>query len=247
MAPRHHLAPGGARFTTTRWSLVLAVGQAPAAAARDALAALCTDYWYPLYAYLRRRGHSAADAEDLVQGFLAHLIERRQLHAADPQRGRFRAFLLAALDHYRANQRRAARTRKRGAGQPLLSLDLADGERRYRLEPADPRTPEKLFERRWALAVLDSALARLRAQWHQRGKLPQFEQLTPYLGRGAGPLPYADLAQRLGVSVAAVKVAVHRLRRRCRELIRDEIAHTVAHPDDIDDELRALFASFDPA
>ncbi len=234
-------APSHRRFATTHWSVVAAVGQGSPQEARDALAQLCGDYWYPLYAYLRRRGHQPAEAQDLTQGFLAELLEKDSLQAADQTRGRFRSFLLASLNHYLAHQWRHAQAEKRGGASLTICLDLAEGERRYHCEPADPLTPEKIFERRWAMTLLGKAVESLRAEYEQGGKLYLFEALKIYLGGRDSSVPYREIAQQLGTTEGAVKVAVHRLRQRCRECLRREIAQTVASPEDIDEELRHLF------
>jgi len=213
---------------------------------REALASLCQLYWYPLYAYIRRRGHQPAEAQDLAQAFFAELLAKDRLRRADQQRGRFRAFLLASLKHFLANQRRAEHAQKRGGDRKLLSIDYRDAESRYANEPAHDWTPERVFERRWALTLLDNAVNRLRCDYEQRGRLPLFARLKDYLGGGDQSAPYKELGAELGMSEGAVKVAIHRLRGRCRDLLRQEIAATVADPQEIDDELRAFFAALEP-
>jgi RNA polymerase sigma-70 factor (ECF subfamily) len=233
----------GRQFATTRWSLVAAAGQGPSPESREALAALCQAYWYPLYAYARRRLPSAHDAQDQTQAFFAELLEKDYLQAADPRRGKFRSFLLTAFKHFLSRQRERAGAQKRGGGRSLVSLDFRDGERRYGLEPADPATPETVYERRWALAILEQALARLRQEMTDAGKGKQFECLKGAL-EGEGPLEtHAQIAGQLGLSEQAVKVAAHRLRRRYQELLRAEIAQTVTTPEEVEDELRDLFAA----
>ncbi|MFN0244043.1 MAG: RNA polymerase sigma factor [Planctomycetota bacterium] len=223
---------------TTRWSVVLAAG----ADSAGALAALCESYWYPLYAFLRRSGHDADEACDLVQGFFAGLLERKDLARVDPARGRFRSFLLVALKHYVVNQRDRARAQKRGGGELPLSLDARDAEARLALDPTDRRPPEKSFEREWALALLDRAMARLAAEQVRAGKSAVFDALRARLsGSDDGDEPQLELAQRLGVTENALRVALHRLRRRYGELVRDEIAQTVSDPADVERELRDLF------
>jgi RNA polymerase sigma factor (sigma-70 family) len=234
--------PSG-RFATTHWSLIARARGAAAPEAREALASLCRAYWYPLYAFIRRRGASADEAQDLTQEFFARLLEKDFLAAVDPGKGRFRAFLLAACKHFLANERDRARARKRGGGRPLLSLDLQDAEGRYLLEPAHGLTPEKLFERRWALTLLDQMLARLRGEYQGAGKGRVFDGLKNSLTAGEATTPYPQLAAELGMSEGAVKVAAHRLRRRYRQLLRDEIARTVRDPAGVDDEVRDLFAA----
>jgi RNA polymerase sigma-70 factor (ECF subfamily) len=226
-------------FATTRWSLVLAAGTPGSA---DALAALSTTYWYPIYAFIRRSGCSAHDAEDLTQQFFARLLEKNFLAGADRAKGRFRSYLLGALKHFLANQRDRAAALKRGGGQMMAPLEGRSAEERYRHEPADELTPEKLFERRWALTVLEQALTRLRDEHAAAGKLDLFDRLKPAL---TGELPggFAELAAELGMTEGAVKAAVHRLRKRYREAMRAEIAQTVAREEEVEDEIRALFAA----
>jgi len=228
-------------FATTHWSLVVAArGASPVA--REALAELCRLYWYPLYAYVRRRGHSADEAQDLTQEFFARLLERDDLAGLDPARGRFRAFLLAACRHFLANQNDRAQALKRGGGLRPRSLDLADADRRYAAEPSHEQTPERLFERRWALTLLDRVLQRLRQHYETAGQLVLFERLKGSLA-GETDVPHAESAAALNMTEGAVKVAAHRLRQRYRDLLRDEIARTVAEPAEVDDEVRALFAA----
>jgi RNA polymerase sigma-70 factor (ECF subfamily) len=246
--PRQHSdsIPGGGRpFATTHWSIVLAAGHASRADSRAALAKLCETYWYPLYCFIRRRGHDAHEAEDLTQGFFAALLERDSLRVADPNRGRFRSFLLASLNHFLANEWRRQAAQKRGGGQPLLSLDCASGEARYSQEPAHDLTPEKLYERRWALTLLEQALSKLRQEYAAGGKSALFERLGAFLAGDEGA-PYRSVAAELNMTEGAVKVAAHRLRRRCREHLRAEVAQTVADPQDVDEELRNLMAAMGP-
>ena len=228
-------------FTTTRWSLVLAARRRSTPGSRQALADLCTAYWNPLYAYIRRRGFQIAEAQDLTQEFFARLLEKQTLAGAAREKGRFRAFLLASLKNFLANCRRDERALKRRPVGGVMSLDFAAAEERYRLEPLDRLTPEKLYERRWALALLEQTLARLQAEYEKAGKESLFERLKPYLSAGRETTSYAEAAAELGMSEGAVKVAVHRLRRRYRELLRREVAQTVADPDELEEELRSLF------
>ncbi len=227
-------------FDTTHWSLVRAAGSDSTGRARDALAQLCGTYWEPLYAYLRRQGHAAEDAEDLTQGFFARVLEKGVLDAADPTRGRFRSFLLASLRHYAANERAHAQALKRGGSAPALPLEFDGAEQRYLAEPADTATPERLFDRRWALALLDQAMARLATEYRERGKREVFDSLKAHILAGDEGLPYAEIADQLGLSAGATRVAAHRLRRRLGEFLRSEVAETVAAPDDVEDELRHL-------
>jgi RNA polymerase sigma-70 factor (ECF subfamily) len=234
---------GGGRFATTRWSVVAAAGGTGGEAeAGAALETLCRTYWYPLYAYVRRKGRGPDDAADLVQGFFVSLLERHGVAAADRGRGRFRTFLLASLDHYVANEWRRAAAQKRGGGAVVVGLDFSDGERRYGLEPSHDLTPDRVFERRWALALIDAAMSRLRAEYESRGRGNVYEALSDLIG-GDGAEGYAGVGRRLGMTEAAVKVAVHRLRKRCRELLREEVGQTVASEAEVDDELRHLFGA----
>jgi RNA polymerase sigma-70 factor (ECF subfamily) len=194
-----------------------------------------------LYAHVRRRGHRAEEAQDLIQDFFAGLLEKGTLRVADRDRGRFRSFLLAALDNFLANAGRRGRARKRGGHRLTLSLDFHAGEGRYAAEPAHDITPDRLYARRWALTLIDQALSRLRDEFARAGKADLLERLTPYLAGDANAEPYRELAARLDMTEGAVKVAVHRLRRRCGELLREEIARTVAGPDEVEEELRDLF------
>jgi RNA polymerase sigma-70 factor (ECF subfamily) len=231
------------QFATTRWSLVAAAGQGQTPASQEALATLCQAYWYPLYAYARRHLPSAHDAQDQTQAFFAELLEKDYLQAADPRRGKFRSFLLTAFKHFLSKGRQRAGAQKRGGGRHVLSLDFQSEEHRHHLEPADPLTPEAVYERHWALALLEQALARLRQELTDAGKKKLFECLKGAL-EGEGPQEsYARIAQELGLSEQAVKVAVYRLRRRYQELLRAEIAQTVASPQEVENELRDLFTA----
>jgi RNA polymerase sigma-70 factor (ECF subfamily) len=231
------------RFANTRWSMVVAAGQRDSPESAEALAALCQAYWYPLYSYARRQLASVADAQDVTQAFFAQLLEKNYLLQADPARGKFRSFLLTAFKHFLSKDRDRANALKRGGDRQLLSLDFPAGECRYCSEPVDSATPEMLFLRRWALALLEQTLTRLRNELADSGKAPLFQGLKETLTCDGPSRPYADIAQELGMSEQAVKVAVHRLRRRYQELLRAEIAQTVNSPDEIDEELRDLFAA----
>jgi RNA polymerase sigma-70 factor (ECF subfamily) len=229
-------------FATTHWSLVVAAGRA-SAESRDALAALCRAYWYPLYAYVRSHGRRPHDAEDLTQELFARLLEKGYLQAADRQRGRFRSFLLTAFQRFLGQEQERAHAQKRGGGKPILSTDFRSGEGRYQREPAHDWTPQRIFDRRWALTILDQVLARLGDEYTARGKGHLWVQLQPYLTGTTGAPPLATAASALEMTEGAAKVAVHRLRRRYRELLRDAVAPTVARPDDVDDELTHLLAA----
>jgi RNA polymerase sigma-70 factor (ECF subfamily) len=235
--------PSAARFPTTHWSRVARAGVPDDPEARAALEGLCRDYWYPLYAFARRRGLGPDDAADLVQGFFADLIARRDLAAADPARGRFRSFLLAACSHYLSNRREHDRAAKRGGGRAPVPIDRLEAESRYGREPTHELTPERLFARRWALDLLERALGRLEAEAAGARQAALFGRLRPALTGDGGCEPYAVVAEELGITEGAVKMAALRLRRRYGELLRAEIAQTVADPADVDDELRDLFAA----
>jgi RNA polymerase sigma factor (sigma-70 family) len=236
---------GGRRFATTHWSMVLEARHATTPASRDALARLCETYWYPLYAYVRRWGHQADDAADLTQEFFARLLEKEYLRDVDPARGRFRSFLLAAMKHFLLNERDRANAARRGGGVAPLSLEFETAEGRYRIEPPDRLTPDKAFERQWARTVLERTMDRLRREQEEAGKLPAFGRLQGAL-TGETDMAYAEIGAALGMSEGAVKVAVHRLRRRFGELLRQEIAETIADPAEVDDEIRYLFAALEP-
>lgn len=230
-------------FASTRWSLVAAAGRSSSAESAQALAVLCETYWYPLYAYVRRGGHGAHEAQDLTQEFFARLLARGNLRTADRQRGKFRTFLLASLKNFLASEWRKEQAQKRGGGCAAVSLDFAVGESRYSLEPAHELTPERIFERRWALTLLDQAITKLRDEFVNAGKVDLFDSLKGTLGGESAAASYGEIANRLDITEGAVKTAAHRLRRRCRELLRAEIAQTVAKDEDIDDELRELFSA----
>ena len=227
-------------FTTTHWSVVLAARGEDSPRAEDALAELCRTYWYPLYAYVRRRGQGPHDAQDLTQAFFERLLEKGFLRAADRNKGRFRTFLLTAFDHFLANEWRRGQTRKRGGGRHLISLDDDSVENRYRLEPRHDESPERLFERRWALALLDQAMNRLEQETIASGKALLFDAVKPIIGGDRADLPHSQLAARLGLTANALSLALLRFRRRYGELIREEIARTVADAGSVDEELRHL-------
>jgi RNA polymerase sigma-70 factor (ECF subfamily) len=234
---------GDPQFHTTHWSLIAAAAGESGETTRAALEELCHAYWYPLYAFIRRRGHSPDDARDLAQEFFATLLERGYLSDADPDRGRFRSFLLTAAARFVAKERDKAAAQKRGGGKKHLSLDFADGESRYQREPADNWTPERIFERRWALTLLERTIARMRQDYEADGKLSQFDILKVYLTGESGAPPLRQVAEQLETTEGAVKAAVHRLRHRYRDLLREEIAQTVAAKQDIDDELAVLLSA----
>lgn len=237
------LLHGSGSFATTRWSLVLAAGRPSAPASSAALALLCQNYWYPIYAYVRRRGYSADDAEDHVQEFFATLLDKRTLRIADPERGKFRIFLLTVCRRFLIKVDERRRTRKRGSGRPPLSIDVSAGERRYRHEPFHELTPERLYERRWALSLLETVLSRLEAEYGSRNKAGLFNELKVLLTGKGTPASYVEIGRRLQLSEGAVKAAVHRLRRRYRDLIREEIGQTVGSPAEVEEELAHLLSA----
>jgi len=237
---------GDARFPTTHWSIIIAAGSPESPRYREALETLCREYWFPLYAFLRRRGYGPDDAQDHTQGFFAHMLEKQDLCRADPNRGRFRSFLLAMLKHFAADAREQAQAQKRGGGKRVISLDVAEAEARYAAEPAHQLSPEKLFERSWALTVLGRTMTRLRQDMAAGDKSVLFEHLKAHLGGRTNAVPYRELAARLNMSEGAIKVAMHRLRKRYRELLREEVAQTVSAPDQVEDEIRALFTALAP-
>jgi len=231
---------GPSQFPATRWSLVVAAGDPHRKEARSALVSLCESYWYPLYAYLRRRGYSSDQAQDLTQEFFVRVIEGRYLDRAEPEKGRFRAFLLTSLKFFVADEEDRRRAHKRGGGM-VVPLEFSSGEERYQREPGHDETPERIYERRWALSVLDRVVEKLRNEFVQHGRPDHFERLKVFL-LGQSDAPYAALAQELNTSEGALKVAIHRLRKRYRELFRQEIADTVADPAAVESELRHLAA-----
>ena len=237
--------PPAARFPTTRWSCVLAAGGRSAPEAGAALAELCAAYWYPVYALIRRRGHDPDTAADLTQDYFARLLEKKTLAAADPDRGRFRAFLRTDCGFFLADARDRAARLKRGGGVTPISIDARDAEGRYLVEPADTLTAERLFDRAWAEALLERALARLAAEYAGSGRAAQFAQLKLALMPGPHAEPYAAIAERLGMTEAAVQEAASRLRRRYRARLREEAAATLHEPDEttVEDEIRDLIAS----
>jgi RNA polymerase sigma-70 factor (ECF subfamily) len=233
-----------ASFDTTHWSVVLAAGDAHSPRSAQALETLCRAYWYPLYASVRRRGFSPEDAQDLTQEFLMRLLATQALGGVSPAKGRFRSFLSASLNHFLANEWDKARALKRGGGQPIISLDAA--ETRYCAEPCDTLSADRLFERQWALTLLAHVSARLREDYHGHNRGPVFDALQVYLAGEQGAPPYREIAAQLGLSLEAVKKAVERLRRRYGELLREEIAHTVREPVEVDEEIRYLRTVLSP-
>jgi RNA polymerase sigma factor (sigma-70 family) len=232
---------GGAAFTTTHWSVVLeAQGESPAA--QEALEKLCRTYWRPIFAFLRRQGVSLQEAEDITQGFFAQLLERRSLDAVRKEKGRLRSYLLGALKYFLTDEQRRAMAIKRGKGQRLVPLEELRAENRVEMEPADPVTAELIYERRWALTVLERVLSRLKDEYRAAGNAALFDSLKELLPDEPGSPSQAQIAARLGMTENAVRQAFHRFRQRYQSLLREEIAHTVATPADIEDELRHLIS-----
>ena len=223
-------------FRTTRWSMVLGAGRASGTALTD----LCAAYWYPLYAFARRKGHRPEAAEDLAQGFFAEILDKNWVVAADREKGRFRAFLLTAFKRHIGHEREKAAALKRGGGRARLSLDFDDGERRYSLEPTHDLTPERIFDRRWALTLLGRVLDRLEVDLAAEGKAELFAAMRPHLTGEPAEETYREIAARLGMAEGALKTAAHRLRARYRDRLRKEISDTVSDPADVEEEIRAL-------
>jgi RNA polymerase sigma factor (sigma-70 family) len=236
--------PRNPGFDTTHWSLVLAAGQQSSPESADALTHLCESYWHPLYAYARRSVEDVHEAQDLTQEFFAQLLEKNYLEAADPLRGRFRSFLLTAFNHFLSKEWKKARAQKRGGGLKPLRFDFDAEDSAYSLQPADDITPEQLYDRRWATTLLTHVLDRLRGELSDAGKSDQFERLKPFIIGQAATKTYASVAIELGMTESAAKMAVYRMRQRYQQLLRSEIAQTVAEPADVDDEIRSLFALF---
>jgi RNA polymerase sigma factor (sigma-70 family) len=232
---------GAGIFTTTHWSIVLeAQGESPAA--QEALEKLCRIYWRPIFAFLRRQGVGPTEAEDLTQGFFAQLLERRSLDAVRKEKGRLRSYLLGALKYFLADEQRRAMAIKRGSGQRLISLDESRAEEQIEMEPTDPVTAEMIYERRWALTVLEQVLSRLKDEYREAGNAALFDSLKQLLPDEPGAPSQAEIAARLGMRENALRQAFYRFRQRYQSLLREEIGHTVATPGDIEDELRHLIA-----
>ena len=242
MAEKETRGRGGGRFATTHWSVVLAARDRASPRSREALETLCQTYWYPLYAFVRRRGTSPEESQDLTQEFFARLLEKESLRHVDPSRGRFRSFLLTAFKNFMADEGRRARAQKRGGGQIPVSIDLRTAEGRYVKEPEDQRTPEKIYERRWALILLGRTVDRLGEEYARAGRERLFERIKGYLTGQAISVPYARVAQELDMNEVTVKVAVHRLRRRYRALLLAEIGQTVGTEEEIEAEVQHLIA-----
>ena len=230
-------------FATTHWSVVVEAGKSDHPKASEAMAQLCHTYWYPLYAYVRRKGYPAPDAQDLTQEFFARLLARNYVTGADRRKGKFRSYLLGAFEHFLAKEWRRAHAERRGGGRAAFSLDETDAENRYLLEPAHELTPAKIFDRRWATTLLEEAMTRLGEECRAEQKPELFEEVKPLLSGDSADVSYAEMARSLNMSEGAFKVAVHRLRQRYGELVRVEIAQTVLSPEDVDQELHYLLAT----
>lgn len=241
--PTHKSGTAGNIFATTHWTVVLTAGSGNPRQADAALEELCRTYWYPLYAFVRRQGHSREDAEDLTQGFFAALLEKKYLEGISSEKGKFRAFLLMAIKRFLANEWDRASCLKRGGGLAPLSLDWQDADQRYQINPADTLSPDKLYDRAWAVTMLERVISRLRDESLSDGKASFYEHLKPFLMVGKSEIPHARVAAALNLTEGAVRVAVHRLRRRYRELLREEVAQTLSDPAQADEEMRALFSA----
>jgi RNA polymerase sigma factor (sigma-70 family) len=231
-------------FATTHWTVVLAAGRRSTPQSDRALEELCRAYWFPLYAYVRRRGHTKEDAEDLTQAFFAAFLKRNYLEKLSAERGRFRAFLLASLKHFLANEWDKSQRQKRGGGLTCVSLDWQTADTQFQIAATNEPSPDKAFDREWALALLGRVIERLQKECDADGRAKQFEQLKIFLTAGKGALSHANAARALGMDETAVRVAVHRLRKRYRQLLRDEITQTLSDPAQVDEEIRALFGAF---
>ncbi len=233
---------GEPQFTTTHWSVVLAASDSPSPGASQALESLCRAYWYPLYAYVRKKGYTMEDAQDLTQAFFARMLEKNYVAQAQSERGRFRTFLLAALNHFLADEWDKTQRLKRGGGQEVMSFEAISAEERYRMEPVEQLDAAKLYERRWVTTFFDRVLTRLREEFHHSGKAELFDQLKPSMLAEETGVSYAELGRQLGLNEDAVKQAVRRMRHRYRALFREEIAQTVDGPGEVEDELKHIFA-----
>jgi RNA polymerase sigma-70 factor (ECF subfamily) len=230
-------------FHTTSWTLIRAAAKVSTARSQDALASLCQTYWHPVYAFIRRNGYDREQAEDLTQGFFALLLEKNYLLEANSERGKFRSFLLTAVKHFLANEWDRTHALKRGGRQLLVSIDIVEAELWSASSVMETETPENLFERRWALSLLEQVASRLRAEYVTAGKANDFEALFRFINGDVDGVPYDVVAAQLGLSAGGARTAVHRMRRRYRDLLRGEIAETVSHSDEIDDEIRFLLST----
>jgi RNA polymerase sigma-70 factor (ECF subfamily) len=244
LGPSSQSTPPGDIFATTHWTVVLAAGRRHTPQSDRALEELCRTYWFPLYAFVRRRGYSKEDAEDLTQAFFARLLEKRYLEGLERERGRFRAFLLASLKHFLINEWKRGARQKRGGGHANLSLDWETADTQFQFATTNERSPDTAFDREWAVALLGKVIERLQSECAAEGHGRRFEQLQVFLTAGKGARPYAEAARALDMEEGAVRVVVHRLRKRYRHLLRDAIANTLSDPAQVDEEMRALFGAF---
>jgi len=235
---------GAGRFDTTHWSLVLAAGQRGTVESAVALERLCQSYWLPLYAYVRRRVSDVHDAQDMTQGFFERLLDKNYLADADPQRGRFRSFLLTAFKHFLSKEWEKAKAQKRGGGRSHISLNFSTGDSQITLQPAGGLTAEQMYERQWVITLLGRVMQRLETELEKVGKRSQFERLKDFIVSTKEETTYADVASELSMTESAARMATSRLRRRYRQLLREEIAQTVSSPEDIEDEINSLFTTF---
>lgn len=233
---------GNSLFVATRWSVVLTAKDKSSPDSAVALEALCHAYWYPLYVFIRRQGGSSHDAQDLTQEFFARLLQKDYLQAAAPEKGRFRTFLRVALKRFLANEWDRVRALKRGGGNSPISLDALSAEDRYRNERADMLSPDRIYERRWAMTLLDQVMRLLRIEYTELGKVAEFEELKGVLTADRGAIPYSAIAEKLKTTEGASRVAVHRMRKRFRELFQATVADTVARPEEVEDEMRYVVA-----
>jgi RNA polymerase sigma-70 factor (ECF subfamily) len=243
---RQSARAGHYRFDSTQWSLVLSAAQGSSPEADQALSILCSVYWPPLYAYIRRKGYAVPEAQDLTQAFFVRLMEKNYLQDVQRGRGKFRSFLLASLKHFLANEWDRAQTQKRGGGISIVPLEMESAEEQYIAERTDYLTPEKIYERRWALTLIDRVFRQLEKEFEVSGRTPIFAQLKTFITESENRIPHRQIAAELGMTEGAVKVAVHRLRRRYRDLMRAEVGRTIASPansDEVDDELRYLLSA----
>lgn len=231
-------------FATTQWSLIVAAAKNDSKhSTKEALEELCGNYWYPLYAYVRRRGFSPDESSDLTQAFFTQLLEKNSIEHADRKRGRFRTFLLTSLKNFISNQWRSEKTQKRGGHLKKISLEITRGEEKYSLEPMDSTTPETLFARRWAMTLLATTFEKLEEEYNSSGKLTLFKKIKPYLVGANDKVPYREVSESLDMTENAIKVAVHRLRKRCGLILREEISQTVTSESEVDEELREMFVT----
>ena len=241
--PDRESAAGGSRFRTTHWSMVLSAGDSGDPLSREALSTLCQMYWHPVYAFVRRKGYDPDTAQDLTQGFFLFLLEKNTIKTARPDKGKFRSFLLVVLKRYLTNEWKRQRAEKRGGGSASLTFSFEDAERRYALEPVDRDTPETIFEKQWIRTLIHNSLQRLKREMNSSGKPERTEPLTSILTGSGDGAPYVEVARKLGMSESALKVSIHRTRRRFGSMLREEVAQTVSEPSLVEEELSYLFSA----